>query len=803
MTTARRGTTSTTPPSTPLAMAEWAVDAGLWPVAITPYDAKGPSPGKAPIGKRWGVDRPDLASVRSTFRRYPRAGVGLKLGAEGRMIDLDVGRFHLGFWYDDRLAALGKTIIKGMVRPDGTIQGNPAYLGLEVRIGAPAGDARQLQTVVPPSIMASGVARRWAHFGDLLVLPAHVVADLLANAVEPTPEPRTVPPRARPADGRWTPEARAFAYLQASDPAVSGESGHDQTLKVCVQVGPGFDLVEDTAFRLILEVWNPTCSPPWSERELRRKVSEAYKVEPRRGWMFDGDQIRTSAHVGPKREPKPDPGPEPEGPKIHNPDDDGPPSDDRGGEGEGVGDRETYNLTDTGNALRLIRDHGKKLRYCVDWGAWLRWDGRRWKEDKKGSVYRLARKTVRKIGAEASAAVDPDERKALLKWALASESRKHLDAMVYLARFVEGIPVETSELDRDPWLLNVRNGTIDLRSGELLFQRPGDLITKLADVDYDPSATCPRWDQFELEIMDNDANMVSYLRRIAGYGITGNVREHQLYFFHGEGRNGKSLWLGMIHRILNDYATTINSSLITVKQHEDHPTGLADLEGKRFVSTIEVADGKKMAEALVNQLTGGDIIKARRMRQDPYEFLPTHKIILAANHKPDIRETGEAIWERVKLIPFPVTFVEPDRVDPGQKRLLKDKDLESKLWAEAPGILATLVRSCLEWQAEGMKEPAPVVEATAGYRAEMDRLTDFIEERCLVSPGLQVKTNAIYEAYRTWAKASGEHEMSKRKFGSNLERRGFINVSSNSTWYRRGIALKDLPSDTDSTSYAH
>jgi putative DNA primase/helicase len=437
------------------------------------------------------------------------------------------------------------------------------------------------------------------------------------------------------------------------------------------------------------------------------------------------------------------------------------------------------NPTDTGNSLRLVRDHGDVLRYCVEWGKWLRWDGRRWKEDRTGSVYRMARKTIQRIGAEAASSSDPDDRKALLRW-----------GMIHLARFVEGIPVETAQLDRDPWLLNARNGTIDLRTGELRPHRREDLITKLVEVDYDPLATCPRWDRFEREIMDGDEAMVGYLRRIAGYAITGDVREHKLFFFHGEGRNGKSLWLLINHWLLGDYATTINSSLITAKQHDDHPTGLTDLEGKRFVSTIEVADGKKMAEALVQQLTGGDPIKARRMRQDFYTFMPTHKIILAANHKPDIRETTEAIWERVRLILFPVTFVDPDRVDPAAKLLLKDKGLEKTLWAEAPGILATLVRACLEWQRDGLKEPEAVVRATAGYRAEMDRLTDFIAERCLVSVDVRVKANALYESYRAWAKASGEHEISKRKFGSNMDRRGYTLKESNGVSWRLGVTVK-------------
>lgn len=454
-------------------------------------------------------------------------------------------------------------------------------------------------------------------------------------------------------------------------------------------------------------------------------------------------------------------------------------------------DPEKINLTDSGNAVRMVKHFGHLIRYCGQYGKWLIWDRMRWKEDATGEIFRIAQKTIRKMVSEAASIDDPAEMKALLKWAIESESKKRIDAMIYLARFVEGVPIEPSQLDRDGYLFNVRNGTIDLRTGLIGPHRREDLITKLADEEFDPQADCPRWRQFELEIMDGDEAMVGYLRRIAGYAITGDVREHMLFFFHGMGRNGKSLWLNTLLKLLGDYATSINATMITAKQNDDHPTGLTDLEGRRFVSTIEVADGKKMAEALVKQLTGGDPIKARRMRQDFYQFNPTHKLILAANHKPEIRGKDEAIWERVKLVPFPVTFVDEGRVDPSKKMLLKDKDLSRALESEASGILALLVRSCLEWQASGMQEPSTVVDATAEYRAEMDDLADFIEQRCQVLDGVRVKATTLYEAYATWAKSRGENPIKERAFGSEMEQRGYNLKKSNSVAWRFGIALCD------------
>jgi len=376
-TTTSRGTASRVAPTTPLAMAEWAIEAGLWPVVIHPYNSRtAKNPGKQPIGNQWGVERPDIDSIRATFRRYPKAGVGLKLGAEGGVIDIDVdqpgearetlawlfpgepadtlkwanagGKFHILFRYDARLAALGKTIIKGVVKPGGEISGNPAYAGLEVRIGAAPGSPKQVQTVIPPSCMTNGAARRWVTWGNLLALPEYVVEDLLINGrqAEPTPPPDPASrPRPEPVDGRWTPEARAIAYLQKCDPAISRQGGHDQTIKVCCKTGPGFDLPENTAFVLINHYWNPRCEPPWSGPDLSRKVSEAYKVETRRGWMFDGDGASSGTYVGPGPSRKPRPDPEPAGPRLA----DLPPEDGGSGGGEAHADHNPENLPRFGN----------------------------------------------------------------------------------------------------------------------------------------------------------------------------------------------------------------------------------------------------------------------------------------------------------------------------------------------------------------------------------------------------------------------------------------------------------------------
>ncbi len=304
---------------TPLETALWAIDLGLWPVPVRPYREGEPSAGKVPIGKAWGVTRPTEASIREAFRRNPGAGVGLKLGASGGVIDIDVdqpehagpvlqrifpdgipetlgytnldGKFHVLFRWDERLARLGKTVIKGTVGADGEVRGNAQYAGLEVRLGAPDGDARQVQSVIPPSPLdARGAVRQWTTNDVLLTLPESAIADLIRFATEakPTPQPsadRKV--RERQDDGRPSAEERASRYLAKCEPAVAGQNGHGQAFKTACSIGPGFDLPEAVALELLRTEWNPRCQPPWSEKELAHKVAEAYRVEPRRGRLLE------------------------------------------------------------------------------------------------------------------------------------------------------------------------------------------------------------------------------------------------------------------------------------------------------------------------------------------------------------------------------------------------------------------------------------------------------------------------------------------------------------------------------------
>src|SRR5262249_26561535 len=264
-------------------------------------------------------------------------------------------------------------------------------------------------------------------------------------------------------------------------------------------------------------------------------------------------------------------------------------------------------------------------------------------------------------------------------------------------------------------------------------------------------------------VMDGNASLMDYLQRVAGYCLTGDVSEQCMWFLYGTGCNGKSTFVGTIRDLMGDYGAQLVAELLMVKTHEAHPTERADLFGKRFVATIETEEGKRLAEALMKQLTGGDNIRARRMRQDFFEFTPTHKLWLVANHKPVIRGTDHAVWRRIKMIPFSVTIPDEEK-DPG---------LPNKLKAELPGILAWAGQGCLAWQRNGLGEPDEVRQATADYQAEQDTLAGFMAECCRFNPQFQIRASALYDAYVTW---SGDKLTSSIAFGRRLREKGYETV---------------------------
>jgi putative DNA primase/helicase len=432
------------------------------------------------------------------------------------------------------------------------------------------------------------------------------------------------------------------------------------------------------------------------------------------------------------------------------------------------------NYTDLGNAHRLVQRHGQKIRHCHPWKKWLVWDGKRWAVDNVGQIDRLAADTILNLYREAAKLDGSEQRERLVKHARSSEAAARLNAMIDKARSC--VPALPDELDTHPWLLNCPNGTLDLKTGELGPHRREDMITQLCPTPYRPDAKAPRWEQFLSEIFAGSNRLVEFTHRLVGCCLSGAILDHILPILHGDGCNGKSTLLNALRNVLgNDYAAEAPPDLLMMNRHEQHPTQLARLFGKRLVVAVETEQNRQLAESLVKQLTGADTISCRRMREDFWDFQPTHKILLACNHKPRIRGVDWAIWRRIKLVPFNVTIAEHE----------KDKYLGEKLKAEAEGILAWAVRGCLDWQENGLGNADEIEFATQAYQSAEDTLAGFLAECCVLDDDGRARASDLLKNYREW---SGNKRLSQRRFGEMLTSKGFERFTSNGTWYR-GIAI--------------
>lgn len=443
---------------------------------------------------------------------------------------------------------------------------------------------------------------------------------------------------------------------------------------------------------------------------------------------------------------------------------------------EGALDLFGHPLNDIGNAKRLIAQHGAALRYVVSIG-WHIWDGKRYAHDPATvAARRLSHATAREMLTYAfdlpSRTKEQEERKkGLMKFAIGSGNTAKINGM--LAQAEPYLAVTTDDLDRDPWLLNCSNGTLDLRTKQLRPHSQDDLITKVSPVAYDPNAACPTWERIIMEIFNGDNDMVDYVQRSLGYCLTGLTREQVVFILHGAGSNGKSLMLEIVAEILGDYAAQCPSDTF-VESHKGGaiPNDIARLVGARFVSVVETEQDRKLAEGLVKQATGGDRMTARFLRQEFFEFIPKFKLAMATNHKPRVRGTDNAIWRRIRLWPYLVVFADAEGAKDGQP--VKDLSLKETLMKELEGIFRWLVDGCKNWQEHGLtKAPDAVMEATTEYRESQDATAGFVAECCHVSPGLHVKVGPLYKVYRNWCERSGETAMSSVAFGLALEEKGF------------------------------
>ena len=424
--------------------------------------------------------------------------------------------------------------------------------------------------------------------------------------------------------------------------------------------------------------------------------------------------------------------------------------------------------SDEALALGFAARHAKDLRYVDQWGCWYRWTGKLWQMDHDLFAVACVRAYCREIAAKCED----------FKTAKTIASAKTIAAVERLARADRRLAATPEQWDQDPWALNTPAGVVGLRTGGIRPHDPLDYMTKITAVG--PGGDWETWHQFLDEVTDGDEDLQKFLQRMAGYALTGDTSAHALFFMFGTGANGKSVLLDTLASILGDYHRAAPIETFTASHGDRHPTDLAGLRGARLVTATETEEGRRWAEARIKQLTGGDKIAARFMRQDFFEFTPQFKLVIAGNHKPGLRSVDEAVRRRFHLVPFSVT-IPPERRDPA---------LKEKLKAEWPGILAWMIRGCLEWQENGLAPPTAVSAATAAYLEAEDALAAWMEECCELVPGLWESSADLFGSWKTWAEAAGEIAGSAKRFGQALETRGIQPHRRNSARGFLGLRLK-------------
>ncbi|MBH8609097.1 phage/plasmid primase, P4 family [Thermoactinomyces sp. CICC 10521] len=462
-----------------------------------------------------------------------------------------------------------------------------------------------------------------------------------------------------------------------------------------------------------------------------------------------------------------------------------------------------YQDSDSGNAERLVARHGADIRYCIEKDVWLIWDGSKWAEDTHFEIYRRALDTVRAFGQETLEAYNRvvsdlmaqgvtdlkqnEEVKQAIKrinFARASESRHKLESMIGLARTIQGIPISVNDLDQNLHLINLKNGTFNLKEGKLYPHNRNDMITQIANISFDPKAKAPRWEKFIAEIMKNDPDKMDFLQKYAGYCLSGDTSEAKFPIAYGNGANGKSVFNNVLLHVFGDYGMQASSDLIMERKNQNSGAPnpeLVQTRGKRLIIISETTDGNSLNEEFVKSATGNDIIRVRDLYGKPFSFRPVAKFILATNHKPLIRGTDDGIWRRLILIPFEEKF-EGDRCDPY---------LEEKLIAEAPGILNWMIEGYKKWSKERLSPSESMVAATQEYRATMDSLGSFLEECCVLGATEKAGVTELHETYLKWCEESGEPFMNKRMFKKRLEERGYRQGKSGSNRFWVGIGIID------------
>ncbi len=426
-------------------------------------------------------------------------------------------------------------------------------------------------------------------------------------------------------------------------------------------------------------------------------------------------------------------------------------------------DPKLYTLDDTGNAYRFRDAFCKEIKYDHINKVWMIWTGQRWFEDQTGDIKRRADDLLENLRKEASPGENKEGDEVLMKHIRRTRSSKAKKAMIEETQHLPGIPILPNELDRYKDALNVQNGIVDLKSGKL---RPHDRRLKmslLADVEYVEGAKCPLWIKFLDEITQGDKELQLYIQRMVGYFLTGSTAEQCLFFLYGTGSNGKSTFVNMVSSLFGDYTKNAQSDTIMRADRGNSSSARSDiarLKSVRLVTTSEPSGGCVLDEALVKTMTGEDVITARRLYSEEFQFKPEFKIVMATNVKPIIKHSDHGIWRRVRMLPFIAQI-------PDEK---KDIHLAEKLQAERAGIFQWALQGAVDWYKQGMPVCKTVTAANEEYRQEMDKTKQFVDDCIVSATGCTIPSGRLYSVYRAWCSERGErYPSSQSKFSLDLQ----------------------------------
>lgn len=446
---------------------------------------------------------------------------------------------------------------------------------------------------------------------------------------------------------------------------------------------------------------------------------------------------------------------------------------------------ETYG--DISNGYRFARQYSDQFLYCQASKCWYIWDGGRWRAGAKGEALEATKRIAVDITEETLQALrsDPTEanKRAHTQALSVHRNEKRLNAMLAMAATVPGMSVlSPAAFDSNPWMLGVRNGVLDLRTGELMVASPDLFISKQAGAPFDQSARCPRWEQFLTEVFQGDDELIAFMQRMVGYCLAGSVNEEVLFYLYGHGRNGKSVFCTLLEAMLGEYAVSVGSALLTKQVNSEGARYVATLEGARLASANEVGTSNIWDDERVKSLVSRDRIATRQLYGEAYSFVPTHKLIVRGNHLPGVHDAGDGMWRRMVLVPFSRQFKD-DEVVP---------DLDTQLAGEElPGILVWAVTGCLEWQRSGLRIPTSIRAATNAYRGDTDLLGQFIEECTTADSQSEVNVSFLYKRFERWCLMNGLKILSCIAFGRQLSERGFHMRKTNGKRLYRGLLLLD------------